>query len=141
MGPSYASSLVERATQYPIIITLPLGRKADRPSARTRRIQGFTDGAILTLIWDKGRGIAHHRRLTPNTGVDVFLIPPYHPWVRGTNENKNRLTHRYLSKGTLITSHQPYLDAIAYELNDCPRDALGYCTPTEASNELIAAIH
>ena len=101
----------------------------------------FTDGAILTLIWDKGRGIAHHRRLTPNTGVDVLLIPPYHPWVRGTNENKNRLTHRYLSKGTPITSHQPYLDAIAYKLNDCPRAALGYCTPTEASNELIAAIH
>ena len=61
--------------------------------------------------------------------------------MRGTNENKNRLTHRYLSKGTPITIHQPYLDAIAYKLNDCPRAALGYCTPTEASNELIAAIH
>lgn len=61
--------------------------------------------------------------------------------MRGTNENKNRLTRRYLPKGTPITSLQPYLDTIAYELNDCPRAALGCCTPTEASNELIAAIH
>ena len=48
---------------------------------------------------------------------------------------------RYLPKGTPITSHQPYLDAIAYELNNCPRATLGYRTPTEAFNELIATIH
>ena len=61
--------------------------------------------------------------------------------MKGTNENKNRLIRRYLPKGTPITSHQPYLDAIAYELNEYPRAAPGCCTPTEASNELIAAIH
>ena len=62
-------------------------------------------------------------------------------WERGTNENTNRLIRRYLPKGTPITSHQPYLDAIAYELNNCPRATLGYRTPTEAFNELIATTH
>ena len=47
----------------------------------------------------------------------------------------NRLIRRYLPKGTPITS--PYLDAIAYELNNCPRATLDYRTPTEAFNELI----
>ena len=32
------------------------------------------------------------------------------------------LNERQLPKGTIShTSHQPYLDAIAYELNNCPR--------------------
>ena len=44
-------------------------------------------------------------------------------------------------KGTPITSHQPYLDAIAYEPGNCPRVTLGYRTPTEAFNQLIATTH
>jgi len=51
----------------------------------------------------------------------------------------NRPIRRYLPKGTLITS--PYLDAIAYELNNCPRATLDYRTHTEAFNELIATTH
>ena len=58
-----------------------------------------------------------------------------------TNENTNRLIRRYLPAGTPITSHQPYLDTIAYEPDNCPRATLGYRTPTEAFNELIATTH
>ena len=43
--------------------------------------------------------------------------------------------------GTPITSHQPYLDTIAYELNNCPRATLGYPTPTQTFNKLIATTH
>ena len=119
-----------------------LGRKADRPGALTHRFQDLIDGAILTLIWDKGRGIAHHRRLTHNTGVDVFFIPPHHPWVRGTNENKNRLTRRYLPKGTPMTSHQLYLDAITYEVNDCPPEPPAATAPQQMhpTNSLLPSI-
>ena len=85
--------------------------------------------------------MARHQRLTPDTGVDVFFAHPHSPWERGTNENTNRLIRRYLPTGTPITSHQPYLDAIAYELNNCLRATLGYHTPTEAFNELIATTH
>ena len=85
--------------------------------------------------------MARHQRLTHDTGVEVFFAHPHSPWERGTNENTNRLIRRYLPKGTPITSHQPYLDAIAYELNNCPRATLGYRTPTEAFNELIATTH
>ena len=66
---------------------------------------------------------------------------PHSPWERGTNDNTNRLTRRYLPKGTPITSHQPYLDAIAYEPGNCPRATLDYRTPTEAFNQLIATTH
>ena len=141
-GASACATLVERTTRYLIIVALPLGRKADQVcDALTRRIQGLPDGAMRTLTWDQGREMARHQRLTPGTGVEVFFAHPHSPWERGTNENTNRLIRRYLPKGTPITSHQPYLDAIAYELNHCPRATLGYRTPTEAFNELIATTH
>lgn len=53
---------------------------------------------------------------------------------RGTNENTNRLIRRYLPKGTEITSHQPYLDAIAEEINEIPRQVLGWLTPVKPTN-------
>ena len=141
-GASACATLVERTTRYLIIVALPLGRKADQVcDALTRRIQGLPDGAMRTLTWDRGREMARHQRLTRDTGVEVFFAHPHSPWERGTNENTNRLIRRYLPKGTPITSHQPYLDAIAYELNNCPRATLGYRTPTEAFNELIATTH
>ena len=141
-GASACATLVERTTRYLIIVALPLGRKADQVcDALTRRIQGLPDQAMRTLTWDQGREMARHQRLTPGTGVEVFFAHPHSPWERGTNENTNRLIRRYLPKGTPITSHQPYLDAIAYELNNCPRATLDYRTPTEAFNELIATTH
>ena len=141
-GASACATLVERTTRYLIIVALPLGRRADQVcDALTRRIQGLPEGAMRTLTWDQGREMVRHQRLTPGTGVEVFFAHPHSPWERGTNENTNRLIRRYLPKGTPITSHQPYLDAIAYELNHCPRATLGYRTPTEAFNELIATTH
>ena len=94
---------------------------------------------MRTLTWDQGREMARHQRLPFDTGVEVFFAHPHSPWERGANENTNRLIGHYLPKGTPITSHQPYLDAIAYELNNCPRATLGYRTPTQAFNEIIAA--
>ena len=141
-GASACATLVERTTRYLIIVALPLGRRADQVcDALTRRIQGLPEGAMRTLTWDQGREMARHQRLTQDTGVEVFFAHPHSPWERGTNENTNRLIRRYLPKGTPITSHQPYLDAIAYEPGNCPRATLGYRTPTEAFNELIATTH
>jgi len=119
----------------------------ERPDIFDRKIPGNWEGDLIigqdgasacaTLVERTTR----HQRLTHDTGVEVFFAHPHSPWERGTNENTNRLIRRYLPKGTPITSHQPYLDAIAYELNNCPRATLGYRTPTEAFNELIATTH
>ncbi len=73
--------------------------------------------------------------------MEVFFAHPHSPWERGTNENTNRLIRHYPPTGTPITSHHPYLDAIAYELNNCPRATLDYHTPTEAFNQLITTTH
>jgi hypothetical protein len=81
--------------------------------------------------------IAHHAALTVATDLPVYFAHPRSPWERPTNENTNGLVREYLPKGTEITSHQPYLDAIADELNDRPRASLGYLTPREVFEKLL----
>lgn len=53
------------------------------------------------------------------------------------NENTNGLIREYLPKGIEITSHQPYLNMIADELNNRPRQTLGFLTPKEVFERLL----
>jgi len=47
------------------------------------------------------------------------------------------LTNTEAPKGTAITTRQPYLTAIAEELNERPRAVLGYRTPREVYMKLL----
>ena len=71
--------------------------------------------------------------------MPVYFAHAHSPWERGTNENTNGLIREYLPKGTTITDHQPYLTAIAEELNERPRATLGFLTPREALERLLVA--
>jgi transposase, IS30 family len=90
------------------------------------------------LTWDQGSEQARHAKVTLATGMPIYFAHPHSPWERGTNENTNRIIRRYLPKSTEITSHQPYLDAIAEEINDIPRKTLNWRTPREAYETLLA---
>ena len=92
-----------------------------------------------TLTWDQGSEMAKHAALTLATDMPVYFAHPRSPWERPTNENTNGLIREYLPKGTHITDHQPYLTAIAEELNERPRAILGYLTPREAFEKLLVA--
>lgn len=79
---------------------------------------------------NRGREMAEHAKLTENTGMKVYFCDPYKPWQRGSNENINGLLRQYLPKGTDLSGYiQQQLDAVADELNGCPRMTLGYSTP------------
>ncbi len=139
-GTTAAATLVERASRFVLLCGLPEGKKSD----------GLADVLIDTihalpaqvrgcLTWDQGTEMARHAALTLATDLPVYFAHPHSPWERPTNENTNGLIREYLPKGTAITDHQPYLNAIADELNDRPRAVLGFLTPREAFTKLLTS--
>ena len=76
--------------------------------------------------------MAAHARFSVQTGVPVYFCDPRSPWQRGSNENTNGLLRQYFPKRSdLAPFSQDDLDAIAAELNDRPRQTLGWRSPSQ----------
>lgn len=138
-GQSAAATLVERVTRYTCIIGLPLGKTSDGVAdAVIDRVEALPAMFRRSLTWDQGSEMARHAHITAATSMPVYFAHPHAPWERGSNENRNRVIRRYLPKSTDITTHQPYLDAIADEINELPMAKLNWLTPREAYERLLA---
>ncbi len=74
----------------------------------------FDAATRLSMTYDNGREMAHHKTLSETTGIKVYFAHPYSPWERGRNENTNGLLRRVLPKDTDLSIYtQEELDAIA----------------------------
>ena len=137
-GASAAVTLVERVSRYTVILALPDGK--DSAGVADTLIEYCSELPAMmrkSLTWDQGTEMARHAAVTLATDLKVYFADPRSPWQRPSNENTNALIREYLPKGEHITSHQPYLTAIAEELNERPRATLGFLTPRESFERLL----
>jgi IS30 family transposase len=82
--------------------------------------------------------MAQHQQFTIATGVQVYFCDPKSPWQRGSNENTNGLLRQYLPRRLdFRTLTQTDFDAIAAELNNRPRQTLGFKTSSESLAEAL----
>jgi len=134
------ATIVERMSGYLTLVPLPHGRDADAVAdAVIERMTALPPWFTKTLTWDNGSEMARHARIADEAGISVYFADPYSPWQRGTNENTNGLLREYLPKGTDLSPYGPeQLQAIQDELNDRPRKRLGYLTPREVFDKLLA---
>jgi IS30 family transposase len=156
-GRSAIGTLVERSSRFTMLLHLPplpghdgprikngpaitgAGAEAVR-DAIAAQLAGLPEHLRRSLTWDQGAELAQHARLKIDLGLQVYFCDPQSPWQRGTNENTNGLLRQYFPKGTDLARHRPDdLAAVADALNSRPRKTLGWRTPAEVLDELLAA--
>ncbi|WP_378742865.1 IS30 family transposase [Nocardia brasiliensis] len=122
-----------------MLVALPDGHRADLVAAAlAARIVTLPVALRRTLTWDQGHEMAAHAQFTVATEVPVYFCDPKSPWQRGSNENTNGLVRQYLPRTVDMRDYtQTDLDTIADELNQRPRQTLGFKTPSEALNEVL----
>lgn len=137
-GGSAAITLVERTSRFTVILALPEGK--DSAGVADALIEHTSELPAMmrkSLTWDQGSEMARHAALTLATDLPVYFADPHSPWQRPSNENTNGLIREYIPKGDVIHAHQPYLSSIAEELNERPRQALGFLTARESFERLL----
>jgi transposase, IS30 family len=138
---SAIGTLVERSTRFVMLLHLPGGHGADAVAAQMTEVMAGLPAALRrSLTWDQGSEMASHAQVAAATDLEVYFCDPHSPWQRGSNENTNGLLRQYFPKGTDLSVHdRGDLDAAAAELNARPRRTLGWKTPAEALDEVLAA--
>ena len=139
-GMSAVATLVERHSRFVMLIALPNGHTADVVAdALAAKITELPLALRRSLTWDQGKEMAQHARFSVETGLPVYFCDPRSPWQRGTNENTTGLLRQYFPKRSdLRPFTQADLDAVADELNERPRQTLGWRSPSQALDEAVA---
>ena len=138
---SAIGTLVERTTGFVMLLHLPERHGAlEVQEAMIQTLGQLPDRLRGSITWDQGIEMRAHAQITMATDVAVYFCDPHSPWQRGSNENTNGLLRQYFPKSTDLSVHTPDdLRRVQDSLNGRPRQTLGWRTPTQAFNELVAS--
>ena len=85
--------------------------------------------------------MARHEDLEAAVGIKVFFADPHSPWHRGSNENFNALSRRYVGKGTDLSIYdQDDLDKISHRINTMPRRIFQWASAADRYNAAVVAL-
>jgi transposase, IS30 family len=139
-GRSAIGTLVERTTRFVTLLHLPDGHSPVQVEqamlAATKRLPRTL---WKTLTWDQGHEMHRHAEISIATGLQIFFCDPAKPWQRGSNENTNGLLRQYFPKGADLSAYPAeQLEYVSWEMNQRPRETLGWDTPAEALAKLLS---
>lgn len=136
---SAMGTLVERTTRYTLMVPLKAKDAVSVRKAYARAIRTLPKEIAKSLTYDQGKEMSDHKAFTFSTGMQVYFAHPGSPWERGTNENTNGLIRQYFPKGTdFRTVSTKEIKRVQRQLNQRPRKTLGYLTPEETINNIVA---
>ena len=136
---THIATLVERHSRFTMLVKVAGKDTHSVVTALSKQVRKLPTELRKSLTWDRGMELAHHKKFTVSTNVQVYFCDPQSPWQRGTNENTNRLLRQYFPKSTNLSGFtQSDLNKIALRLNQRPRKTLGFCTPADKLNAYVA---
>ena len=138
---THIATLVERHSRFTMLVKVQGKDTVSVVTALSKQVRKLPSELRRSLTWDRGMELAHHKKFTIATDVQVYFCDPQSPWQRGTNENTNRLLRQYFPKGTDLSGYsQSDLNKIALRLNQRPRKTLGFYTPADKLQASVASI-
>jgi len=136
---THIATLVERHSRFTMLVKVQGKDTTSVVTALSKQVRKLPSELRRSLTWDRGMEMAHHKKFTIATDVQVYFCDPRSPWQRGTNENTNRLLRQYFPKGTDLSGYtQADLNKVALRLNQRPRKTLGYFTPADKLEASVA---
>lgn len=140
-GGSAIGTLVERTTRFVMLLHLPQPGGHGAVQVRDAMIEamrGLPATLRRSLTWDQGSELARHGEISMALDLPIYFCDPHSPWQRGSNENTNGLLRQYFPKATDLSVYPAeHLAAVAAELNDRPRQTLGWDSPAQALTRLL----
>ena len=135
---SHIATLVERHSRFVMLVKVEGKDTASVVSALSKQVRKLPMRLRKSLTWDRGYELASHKNFTIATDVAVYFCDPRSPWQRGSNENTNGLLRQYFPKGTDLSVHsQADLNKVALQLNQRPRQTLGFITPADKLDQAL----
>lgn len=136
---SHIATLVERHSRFTMLVKVNGKDTASVVAALSKQVRKLPTELRRSLTWDRGMELAHHKKFTVATDVQVYFCDPQSPWQRGSNENTNRILRQYFPKGTDLSPYsQADLNKVALRLNQRPRKTLGFSTPAAKLEASVA---
>jgi IS30 family transposase len=135
-------TLVDRASRFNMMSDLPGGHSAENVLACCiELLERVPEELRRSLTWDQGTEMARHEDLEAAVGIKVFFADPHSPWQRGSNENFNGLSRRYVGKGTDRSIYdQDDLDKISHRINTMPRRIFQWASAADRYNAAVVAL-
>jgi IS30 family transposase len=97
-------------------------------SALIKQAKTLPNELYKSLTWDRGKELTDHRHFTLATFTSAIRTP-------------NRLLRQYFPNGTDLSVYsRTYLNKVARQLNERPRETLTFETPAERFNTCAVSI-
>lgn len=85
---SAVGTLVDRCTNYTILVHLPDGYRPEQlQKALKRKLKRLPAALRRSLTWDQGPEMRDWEQVKAATGIDIYFCDPHAPWQRPVNEN------------------------------------------------------
>ena len=134
-GTGYFLSLYERKSHLGLLVHMDRKGAKGTAGAIVEALEGYR---VRTLTYDNGLEFAMHGEVDEKLGSKAYFCNPYHSWEKGGVENYNGLVRQYYPKGSSLEGVDvEELAKVVMEINERPRETLGFKSPSELEHYLL----
>ncbi|RJQ25311.1 IS30 family transposase [Candidatus Parcubacteria bacterium] len=133
------SATVERKSRVMRIRKLKDQKSQTKRKALVIQLKHENQTLRKTMTIDRGSENSQHEKFTKQTMMPVYACNSYHSWEKGSIENGiGRLKKFVPKKQSVDNLTQKDLTRIENIMNNTPRKCLGYLTPNEMLERILA---